>query len=166
MLVAFIEIFSLWDMTEKSVPKPLLSPYSDFTPPQLCLLTVTGLNWSLSLSYTMCLCSNRTRFSTSVSLTKHFRVYEQSPLERSLSRAASRGIVSSPAMLSSSVSLIWELLQCPKTGLIFCVSLVRIKGLSVPSVVSTPAALETHWILYIGHRHSMNEEGELQRRMI
>lgn len=26
MLVAFIEIFSLRDMTEKSVPKPLLSP--------------------------------------------------------------------------------------------------------------------------------------------
>lgn len=25
---------------------------------------------------------------------------------------------------------------------------------------------ETHWIFYIGHNYSMNEEGELERRMI
>lgn len=164
--MAFVEIFSLRDMTEKSVPKPLLTPHSNFTPLRLCLLTVTELNWSLSLSYTMCLCSIRTRFCTFLLLTEHFIVGEQSSLNQSLSRAASRGTVSSPAMLPSSDSLIWELLLCPKTGLIFCVSLLRIKGLCVPSVVSTPGALETQWILYIGHRHSMNEEGELQRRVI
>lgn len=164
--MAFVKIFSLRDMTEKSVPKSILTPYSNFTPLWLCLLTVTELNWSLSLSYMICLRSIRTRFCTFLSLTEHFIVGEQSSLNQSLSRAASRGTVSSPAMLPSSDSLIWKLLQCPKTGLIFCVSLFRIKGLCVPSVVSTPAALEIQWILYIGHRHSMNEEGELQRRVI
>lgn len=130
------------------------------------MLRVRELNWSLSLSYMMGLCNIRKRFSTFLQLNKYFSLGEQSLLNQCLSRAASTVIVSSPAMLPSSVSLIWELLLCPKPGLIFSVSLSWIKGLHIPSVVCSPAAFEIHWIFYIGHNYSMNEEGELQRRMI
>lgn len=151
ILVAFIEIFFPRDMTEKSVSKALLTPScNNFISLQLCLLRVTELNWSLSLIYMMFLCNTRTRFSTFLQL-KYFSLGEQSPLNQSLSRAASRGIVSSLAMLPSSVSLIWELFLCPKPALIFSVGLSWIKGLHIPSVVCTPAAFETHWVFYIGH---------------
>lgn len=112
---ACIEIFLPERYNKMSVPKPLLTPpYKNLTKLWLCLLTGTDSNWSLSLSYMMCLRSIRARFSTfHLPLTHEVFWCGWAKFPESVPFKGSKQTHSQQSSLVTFFSLIWELLQCP-----------------------------------------------------